>query len=47
MMFVGYLMSIITLEIIVEQMYYARRIFNVNPNTEENCRVNVLCLSDI
>ena len=46
-MAVGYSMSIFTLEKIVEPVYFARQIFNVDSYTKEDCRANVLCLSDI
>ena len=46
-MAVGYSMSIFTLEKIVEPVYFARPIFNIDPYTKEDCRANVLCSYDI
>ena len=47
MLFVGYSMSIIKLKKIVQPMYHVRPIIDVDYYSRENCRANVLCLSDI
>ena len=44
---VGYSLSMFTLEKIVGPVYFARRIFNVDPYTKVDCRANVFCSSDI
>ena len=46
-MAVGYSMSSFTIEKIVEPVSFARRIFFVDPYTEDDCRAKALCSSDI
>ena len=46
-MFVNNWIAIITLEKIVEPMYYVCSILDVDFYTRENCRASVLSLSDI
>ena len=46
-MFVRYLMSIITLEKIIDPMYNGRPKLDVDYYIREHCHANVLCTSDI